>query len=55
MQVAGGPSDGLYQRALRAQKALFVGIQNRHQAHLWNVQPLAQEVDADQDIECAKA
>ena len=35
------------------QKAFLVRIQNRHQRHLGQVQPFAQQVDADQHIEFA--
>ena len=55
MHIARGAAHGLDQRALRAQEALLVGIQDRHQRHLGHVQPLAQQVDADQHIERAEA
>ena len=54
IDVARGPANGLDQAALAAQKALLVGIQDRHQRHLGNVQPLAQQVDAHQHIEHAQ-
>ena len=54
-QVAGRAPDGLDQAALGAQEALLVGIQNGHQRHLGNVQPLAQQVDAHQHIEDAQS
>ena len=51
VQITRRAANGLDQAALRAQKALFVGIQNGHQRHLGDVQPLAQQVDAHQHIE----
>ena len=55
VQIARGAADGLDQAALAAQKAFFVGVQNRHQADFRDVQPLAQQVDAHQHIEYAQA
>ena len=40
--VARGAANGLNQAALRAQEAFFVGIQNGHQRHLWQVNAFAQ-------------
>ena len=34
----------------RAQKAFFVGVKDRHQRHLGQVEPFAQQVDADHHI-----
>ncbi|MNT58990.1 hypothetical protein D3C72_1964620 [compost metagenome] len=31
-------ANGLNKRALGAQEALFIGIQNRHQRYLWHIQ-----------------
>ena len=47
-------ADGLNERALRAQEAFFVGVQDGHQGHLWDVQPLAQQVDTNQHVEHAQ-
>ena len=55
MGVAGRPADGLDQRALVAQEALLVGIEDRHQGDLRNIQALPQQVDAHQHIELAQA
>ena len=55
IHIPGGPANSLDQGTLRAQIALFVRIQNGHQRDLGNIEPLAQEVDADQDIEAALA
>jgi hypothetical protein len=51
VQVARGAADGLDQRTLGAQEAFLVGIEDRHQRHLRNVQAFAQQVDADQHVE----
>src|ERR1017187_1642099 len=53
--VAGGAADGLNQRALGAQEAFLVGVENGDQGHLRQIQSLAQKVDADQHIELAQA
>ena len=53
--IPGGPANGLNQGTLGAQIALFVRVQNGHQRDLGNIEALAQEVDADQDIEAALA
>ena len=55
LDVARGAADGLDQRGLRAQIALLVGIEDRDQAAFGDVQALAQQVDADQHVEHAKA
>ena len=55
MDVARGPPYRLYQRTLRAQKAFLVSVQYRHQRHLGDVQPFAQQVDTDQHVEFAQA
>ena len=54
VQVARRPADRLDEAAFRAQEAFLVGVQDRHQGHLRNVQPLAQEVDAHQHVKSAK-
>ena len=53
--VARRAADGLDQRGARAQEALLVGVEDRHQGHLGQVEALTQEVDADQDVELAGA
>ena len=53
VDIAGRPANGLDQRALRAQIALLVGVENRYQGHLGDVQPFAQQVDADQHVKRA--
>jgi hypothetical protein len=52
--VAGGPADGLDQRGSAAQEALLVSIQDRHQRHLGQVQPLTEQVDPDEHVELAQ-
>ncbi len=36
-------------------KSFLIGVENRHQRHLGQVEPFAQQVDADQHIEFAPA
>ena len=43
------------QAAAAAQKAFFVGIQNRHQRHLGDVQAFTQQVNPHQHIKQAQA
>ena len=47
--------DGLDERGRRAQIAFLVGVEDRHQRHLGDVEPLAQQVDADERVELAQA
>ena len=51
VDVAGGPADGLHQRRFAAQKAFLVGVEDRHQRDLGQVEPFAQQIHADQRIE----
>ena len=53
--VAGRPADGLDQRGLPAQEALLVGVEDRHQRDLGQVEPFAQQVHPDQHVELAEA
>ena len=53
--MARGAADRLDQRAFGAQEALLVGVQNRDQRHLRQVQSLAQQVDADDHVVDAEA
>src|SRR5262249_52307151 len=55
VEVARGPADGLDERALGAQETLLVGIQNADKGHLRQIEPLAQQVDANEDVEDAQA
>ena len=53
--VAGRPADHLDERPGRPQEALLVGVEDRDQGHLGQVDALAQEVDPDQDVEHPEA
>ena len=46
---------GLHERGLRAEEALLVGVKNRDQRNLRDVQTLAEQVNADQHIELVEA
>ncbi len=50
-----GAADRLDQRALGAQEPLLVGVEDRDERHLGNVEPLAQQIDPDQHVEFAEA
>ncbi len=54
VDIARGAADGLDQRGARAQIALLVGVEHRDQRAFRDVEPLAQQVDADQHVEHAK-
>jgi len=53
--VSGSTADGLDETGLAAQKTFLVGIQNGHQAHLRQVQTLAQQVDTHHHVDAAQA
>ena len=53
--ITRGAANGLDERGFRAQKAFFVGIENGDQCAFGNIEAFAQQVDADQYIEGAKA
>ena len=53
--MAGRATDGLDQRAVRAQEPLFVGVEDGHQRYLGQVQSLSQQVDAYDDVDLAFA
>ena len=53
VDVARGAADGLDQRGLRPQEAFLVGVEDGNQGAFGDVEPLAQEVDADQHVERA--
>ena len=55
VDVARRPPRRLDERGGRAQVALLVGVQDRHEGHLREVEPLPQEVDPDEPIELAEA
>ena len=51
MKVPGGPSEGLNESRLGAEKSLLVGVKNRHKADFGKVQTLPEQVDPHQSIE----
>ena len=53
--VPGRPPDHLDERPGRPQEALLVGVEDRDERHLGQVDALAQQVDADEDVEHAEA
>ena len=55
VDVARRAADGLDERRAAAQVPLLVGVEDPHERDLRQVQPLAQEIDADQDVEHAFA
>ncbi len=55
VDVAGGAADRLDQRRRAAEEALLVGVEDRDQRDLGQVQPLAQQVDADEHVVLAEA
>ena len=50
LDVAGSSADGLDQGALGPQEALLVGIEDRHQGHLRQVEALPQQVHPHQHV-----
>ena len=54
VDVAGGAADRLDQRRLAAQEALLVGVEDGDQRDLGQVEPLAQQVDADEHVVLAE-
>ena len=50
VDVARGAADGLDQRGFGAQEAFLVGVEDRDQPAFGNVEPFAQQVDADQHV-----
>ena len=52
--VAGGAADRLDEAVGRAQEALLVGVEDGDERHLGQVEALAQEVDADEDVVLAQ-
>ena len=52
--VACRSADGLDQRRVGPQEALFVGVEDGDQRHLGQVEAFTQQVDADEDVELAE-
>ena len=53
--MARGAAGGLDQAGLAAQKTFLVRVENRHERNFRQVQPFAQQIDADQHVEFAFA
>ena len=54
VDVARRAADRLHERRLAAQEALLVGVEDRDERHLGQVEPLAQEVHADEHVVLAE-
>ena len=54
VHVAGSPSDRLDQRGPGAEEPLLVGVEDRDQRHLGEIESLPEQVDPDQDVELAE-
>ena len=48
--VACRATDRLDERGLGSQEALLVGVEDAHEGHLGQVEALAEEIDADEDV-----
>ena len=55
VDVARRAANGLHERGLAAQEAFLVGVENGDERAFGNIEALAQQVDADQHVEGAKA
>ena len=53
--ISGSAADGLDQRGLRPEEALLIGVQDRHQSDLRDIQPLSEKIDAHQYVEHIQA
>ena len=51
LDVSGGATDGLDQRPRVAQVAFFVGVENRDERHLREIEAFTKQVDTDQHVE----
>ena len=54
VDVARRAADRLDQRRLAAEEALLVGVEDRDERHLGQVEPLAEQVDADEHVVLAE-
>ena len=54
VDVARGAPDRLDQRRRRAEEAFLVGVEDRDERHLGEVEALPQQVDADEHVELAE-
>ena len=55
MRITRSTANRLNHRRIAAQKALLIGIENRNQRHLRQIQALTQKVNADEHVELAAA
>ena len=55
VDVPGGAADGLDERGLAPEEPLLVGVEDGDERDLGQVQPFAEQVDADQHVELAEA
>ena len=55
LHIAGRAANRLDKRRFRAQEALFIRIQNRHQSAFGDIKPFAQQVNPDQHVKGPKA
>ncbi len=55
VDVTRGAADGLNQRTLGTQEALFIRVQNRHQRNLRHIQTFPQQVNPHQHVKLAQA
>jgi len=53
--VAGGATDGLDERGRRPEEPLLVGVEDRHERDLGQVESLTQQVDPHQHVVLAAA
>ena len=51
VDVAGRPADRLDQRRFAAQEPLLVRVEDGHERHFGQIEPFAQQVDADEHVE----
>ena len=49
--ISCGTADGLNQRTIGAQESFLVGIENRHQRDLRQIEAFPQQIDADDDVD----
>ena len=51
--IACSTSNGLDERSVRAQEAFLVGVEDRHERHLRQIQAFTQQIDAHDDVDLA--
>ena len=54
VDVAGRAADRLHERAVGAEKPFLIGVEDRHEGYLGQIEPFAQKIDSHQDIEVAQ-